>query len=498
MNLHEMLADIKIVAITCGQFGDTGKGKFVDLLAQWADIIARGTGGDNAGHTICLNGQDYIFHLVPSGILYDSYGKINIIGNGTAVYPKTLLQELSLLTTKGLGFNNLRLAWNAKLTLPQHIIIDRLKELKGQGGKIGTTGKGIGPVYADHVARLGLVVGDLLNKDQFVRKLRRNLEDKQKIFAHCDRQALEFIMNHEHLDHGLYYDSRQFINQEAIIEQYLEYGQELTELIADTDSQLRRARGSSNILLEGAQGLLLSVDYGTYPFVTSSDCSPSGLAKGVGLRESDIGLSLGIIKGFYMTRVGCGPFPTELGGTKSEAWCNNGSTNQEQEQIMFVEPNINDQDEFNQGVAMRLVGNEYGATTKRPRRTGWLDLPLLRYAVACGLTDIIMTKLDVLNEVEVIKLCHHYIYRGPDYSLGETQLKSGDLLMEAIPLAEVLQHCEPVYAFMPGWLKSLGDFDKYQDLPDELKNIVDYVAQQTGINPRILSIGPQREETIFV
>jgi len=496
--LKKLTKDITTVAITCLQWGDTGKGKFVDLFARWAKIIARGTGGDNAGHSIWSNGVGHVFHLIPSGILYDSEGKINIIGTGTVVYPKTLCHELALLRKDGLSYNNLMLSLNAKLILPTHIVLDNVQEcLAGNSGKIGTTGKGIGPAYADHVARFGLVVNDLLNTDVFATKLKRHLAHKRAILANCDSEILKVALNKPHLENGLYYDSKVIFRIDAIFEKYMAYGKELAPLIRETDFFLQSQVGRKKILLEGAQGVLLSPKYGSYPFVTSSDCSVHGLAEGVGLTRSQVDLSLGIVKGFYMTRVGDGPFPTEMGGERSDKWCNGGEGSRELESSRYGDAGINDKDEFLQGVALRRIGQEFGATTGRPRRTGWLDLPLLKHSLRISGPDVILTKLDVLNGLEEIKVCTAYKYCGPDFRYGEEKIRSGGILKEAIPVSEVLQYCQPVYEKHAGWPGELRGISSFDGLPSELKKILKSVVEKTGLNPRIISIGQDREETIF-
>lgn len=487
MNLP-LLHDVRTLAIVCTQWGDTGKGKFVDYFAEWADIIARGTGGANAGHTIVLNEKQYIFHLVPSGILYDAQGKINIIGNGTVIDPGVVIQELEILQATGLPYNHLRISGNAKLVLPQHIILDRVRE-SGADGKIGTTGRGIGPSYEDYYARLALTMNDLLNPDCFVAKLRRNLRDKVQFLRTVDPAVVREIMQHEHLGCGRYYHSDYIIDADAIVAQYLGYGQALRELIADTDHIVRSAFGSKNILLEGAQGHLLSIDHGTYPFVTSSDCSIQGLAKGVGLSEKQVDLTLGIVKAFFMTRVGEGPFPTECGGVASATWCNTKGANRAVELEKFGTISVNDPDPLRQGIGIRMAAREYGATTGRPRRVGWLDLPLLRYAVQTGIQGLILTKLDSLDGCEVIKLCTAYEYQGPDYQLGERTLRRGVRIDVAVPHSDVLQHCQPIYQEFPGWHAAA-------EQPRELMTVIEYLEAEVGKPAVILSVGPDRDQTI--
>ena len=489
----------KTIAVVCAQFGDTGKGKMVDVFAEQADIIVRGTGGDNAGHTIKTDDAEYIFHLIPSGICYDGAGKINIIGNGTVIYPKTLCDELELLGQKKMSYEHLFIALNAHLILPQHIVLDRLKECQAGQTKIGTTGKGIGPTYVDHVNRCGLIMNDLLNKDTFVKKFRHNLSAKQAIFQQYPAEVIEKIMHHEHLENGCYYHGQDVFNEEAVIAKYMAYGKVLSDMISDADAYVRISVSKKNILLEGAQGLLLSIDYGTYPYVTSSDPSVYGLAKGSGLSVSEIDLTFGIIKGFYMTRVGRGPFPTEMGGQQSDEWCNDNPQARAEENIL-LDMSVNHHEEFYQGMAIRQVGNEYGATTGRPRRIGWLDLVLLRHALKyLPSKNLILTKLDVLNDCEIIKICDYYSYNGRPIRLGKSYLPTGSMISNlAIIPAEILEHCRPNYKTFPGWQEDLNSCQSFADLPTKLKDILDYITDNTGANHRIISIGPKREQTIFI
>lgn len=493
------LDNVSTILINCRQWGDTGKGKFVDILADWADIIVRGTGGDNAGHTICCDEKELVTHLIPSGILRDSENKINIIGSGVVLYPRTLILEMKQLRDQGLTYNNLKIALNAKLITPAEILLDRIKESVAGIGKIGSTGKGIGPAYADFVSRQGLLVNDLLNPIFFEEKMKKHLDHQKRVLLNYDHKLIKEIMMHQHLECGLYYDAESIFNFDAICDKYLEYGRELKPYITDTDFFVKSQLGLKKILGEGAQGDLLSIKHGSYPYVTSSDCSAAGLAEGMGLEKKDINLSLGIVKGFYMTRVGHGPFPTELGGEKSEQVCNSGFMNSNQEFLLYGKASINDPDEFTQSVALRQAGKEYGATTGRPRRVGWLDLPLLRYTLGFNEKDIIFTKLDVLNDFDTIKVCNEYVYEGPTYHLGsEHQIKKGDHIRVALPAAEVLRWCKPVYTVFPGWKCDLSDCSEYEDLPQELRDVIDFIVRETQIRPRIISIGADRNQTIYV
>ncbi|MBI3630772.1 MAG: adenylosuccinate synthetase [Candidatus Sungbacteria bacterium] len=494
----KLLNDVSTLAIVCTQWGDTGKGKFVDFFAEWADIIARGTGGANAGHTIRLGAKTYILHLVPSGILHDSNGKINIIGNGVAFDPRIFSGELEILSREGVSFKHLCIAHNARLVLPQHIVMDRLRESSAQDGKIGTTGMGIGPTYVDHYARVGLTVNDLLNVDPFARKLKRNLSDKQRLLAHHDPELIREIMHHKDLENGAFWRASGFFDHDAIVERYRHYGRTLREMIRDTDQLLNDVIGDKRILLEGAQGNLLSIDYGTYPYVTASDCSVQGLARGIGIRERHVDLALGVVKAFYMTRVGEGPFPTEFGGDASAQWCNSPAATAAGETMRYPDASVNSENSFMQGVGIRRAGNEYGATTKRPRRTGRLDLPLMRYSKRHTGPHIILTKLDVLDECERIEICNSYRYEGPGYTLGERRLAHGDVLHTAIPDLDVMRCCVPQYETFEGWRSPTGIIRVRADLPANLKQLIAYVATQAKMHIAMLSVGPDREQTIVM
>ena len=492
----DTLKNVKTLAVVCTQWGDTGKGKLVDYFGEWADVIARGTGGDNAGHTIVFNGSSHVFHLVPSGILHAD--KLNIIGNGVVVNPRVLLDELAILAGQGIPYDNLKIALNAKLVLPQHIVLDRIRE--SGPNKIGTTGRGIGPAYEDHYRRTGLVVNDLLNPDIFAAKLRWNLEEKVRLLRGYDRQLFKDIMSQPFLGYGLFHkNGDELFSVNSIIRYYLEYGEKLSGMIDNTDAMVRGFLGNKRILLEGAQGNLLSVDFGSYPFVTSSDCSIQGLAKGVGLTAKDVDLTIGIVKAFYMTRVGEGPFPTEMGAGGSAVWCahNNREAEEKRYPTVSLDPTG---DEFLFGIAVRRAGAEYGATTGRPRRVGWLDIPLLRYssqiAGVHGKT-VALTKLDVLDRCPVIKVCVGYRYNGPDCHVGQLTLRNGDTLKTAIPNDEVLRHCRPVYAEFPGWMTDISAARTRGELPPKLLELIEFVEMEAGVKTILLSVGADREQTIF-
>lgn len=483
------------VAVIDAQWGDTGKGKVVDLIAEWADIIARGTGGANAGHTISLNGETFTFHLIPSGILHDRKGKINIIGNGVAFDPRIVCEELALLTSQGYTYNGLKIAYNAKLVLPQHLVLDRVSEMLKGTEKIGTTGRGIGPLYTDHVARLGLIVADLFNPDSFVEKLRLNLKSKVTLLRDVDPEVVREIMHHKDLENGRFYDPQKTFNIDAILQSYWGYTAELQKMVCNTDTLLCHAVGNQKILLEGAQGILLSVDCGIQPHVTSSDCSLAGLAKGVGLSERHVDRTYTIVKG-YMTRVGEGVFPTELGGKTSREWCGRGGMTATTEKEKYPQASVNSQDPLEQGIGIRIAGYEYGATTGRPRRTGWLDLPLLRYALPYASQELILTKLDVLDQCEEIRICTAYQYKGPTYMMGNYIIRNEETFTKAIPISEVMEHMQPIYCTFPGWMCPISELRTASELPENLRAIITFLEDAVQASVVAISVGPDREQII--
>lgn len=488
---------VKVIAIVCLQWGDSGKGKFSNAFARFADIVARGTGGDNAGHTVYENGKKYVFHSLPSGILHPKV--INIIGSGTVNNPRTLFLEISKLENNQAILNNLMVSLNAKMIMPFHVIMDRMKEAQSFGhGKIGTTGKGIGPCYLDHYDRCGLIMNDLLNPVVFAKKLKDSWERKKSLFASYDQDLLREVISAPDLESSYYYHPEKIIDLDKIMEKYLEYGRFLSRFIKDTDSFMRKSvQSGKKILLEGAQGVLLSIDHGTYPYVTCSDPTVDGLAKGVGLSRLDVDLEIGIIKGYYTTRVGAGPFPEELGGVDSDFWCN-GEGTREKEETMYENLSINSSDALEQGVAIRRIGDEYGSTTKRPRRVGWLSLPLLKYSLkTLARPNVIMTKLDVLNDCDEIEICTHYIYTGPTYNYGGYYIQTGSQVYGAIPNSEFLKYCKPVFKKFKGWKSDISRINDFDSLPKNFKTILKFIEEETGINPIIISVGVHNEDIIL-
>lgn len=498
--LLEWLRNIFTLTITCRQWGDSGKGKIVDLLAYiWAEIIIRGTGGGNAGHTMVINGKTYIMHLIPCGILHDKENKINAIGRGVAFDPSIACSELDILDKENISYQKLMIALNAKLVLPQHLVMDRIEESDSDSGKIGTTGRGMGPVYSDHVKRIGLIVNDLLNPDVLARKLERNLKPKIRLLKTYDPVIVSSIMDHPHLKNGLYHHPKNVFDVDAIIYQYGEYAKRLEPFIRDVDAFVRQNVGKTRTLLEGAQGDLLSINKGTYPFVTPSDSTITGLADGAGLDSTkQVDENIGIMKAFYITRVGEGPFPTEIGGKRSDEWCNSKGANRQVEIDLYPQASVNSIDEYLQGIGIRQVGGEYGATTERPRRCGWFDDPLTNYVIPMSGPHVILTKLDVLNQCKTIKICTAYRYVGPRFKYGQQVLNPGDIIKVAIPNSEVLQHCQPIYQEFPGWECDLKGVTSINDLPTKFRDILDFVVKETKIKPLALSIGKEREDNIFL
>ncbi len=497
--LDMLLRDVFTLAIVCNQWGDTGKGKIVDLFAaEWADIIARGTGGANAGHTIVINGEEFIFHLIPSGILHDGAGKINLLGRGVAFDPRIFCEELEILRKEGMAYNHLRVSKDAHLVLPHHLVLDRVKEIDAGKLKIGTTGRGIGPLYVSHYDRTGLTVNHLLNKDFFAKELKRSIARTVRQLRIDDPEVVKGVMQHEHLEDGIYYHPEKIFDVDAIIDKYLKYVKEFRDMICDTDRLVQSAViHKKNVLLEGAQGLLLSVDYGAYPYVTSSDPSVNGLAKGVGLSEREVDLTLGIVKAPYMTRVGEGTFPTEMGGDESAKWCGNTKVTRAAEEKRFTTGSVNSKNDFIQGVFIRMFGGEYGATTGRPRRIGCLDLPLLRHAIKYNGNNIILTKLDVFNECEEIRICEAYEYVGPTYNNGQEIISPGHRVEVPVPSNEFLKYCIPIYTRHKGWESDISGIKNFQELPQELRAIIRYIKSSTVTNIPLISIGRDRNDTIF-
>ncbi len=424
------MANIIVIGM---QWGDEGKGKIVDLLTEFADVVVRFQGGNNAGHTVVVGQETVILHLVPSGALYPK--KKCLIGNGVVIDPQVLLSEIDELQKRGYFKNDdqLLISEDAHLIMPYHRRLDVARErMKGEG-KIGTTGRGIGPAYADKVAREGIRAGDFLDEQIFRKKLEANLSIKNPCLETCLQ------------DKGF--------KVEEILQEYLGYGARLKKYVTNTsvflDRQMKQGR---QILFEGAQGTHLDVDHGTYPFVTSSNTVAGGACTGAGIGPTKITEVIGVSKA-YTTRVGEGPFPTEL------------------------------KDEI--GEKMRQQGREFGATTGRPRRCGWLDIPLLKDSVRLnGLTGIALTKMDVLNQFETIRICTSYECRGQR--------------LEEVPSdINLLQECKPVYEEVPGWQTELRHIRDFEDFPSKALAYVERIEKLTETEIILVSVGERREETIL-
>lgn len=411
------------------QWGDEGKGKITDYLSEKAEVVARYQGGNNAGHTIVFGGKKYKLHLIPSGIFYKE--KICIIGNGLVIDPKALVQELKYLHDQGIDTSNLRISNRAHVILPYHIKLDIVEEESKGDDKIGTTKKGIGPAYMDKVARVGIRIADLLDREEFEAKLERNLKEKNRLFEK-------------------FYEVEGFTKEE-IFEEYFEYGQQVAKYVVDTSVVLNDALDEGkSVLFEGAQGVMLDIDQGTYPFVTSSNPIAGGVTIGSGVGPSKINRVVGVSKA-YTTRVGDGPFPTEL---------------------------INEI-----GDLIREVGKEYGTTTGRPRRVGWFDSVVVRHARrVSGITDLSLNSIDVLTGIETLKICVAYKYRGE--------------VIEEFPASlKMLADCEPVFEEFPGWTEDISGVKSLDELPENARNYVERISQLTGIPLTIFSVGPDRNQT---
>jgi adenylosuccinate synthase len=420
------------IVIVGTQWGDEGKGKVIDILSSKVDYIVRYQGGNNAGHTVVTRNKEYIFHLIPSGILHK--GKICCIGNGVVIDPAVLLKEINDLRAQGITVGKrLKISSLAHVILPYHKILDQLRETK-RTNKIGMTGRGIGPCYADKTIRCGIRMIDLLNPRIFRDKLKDNLKEKNEIFKK--------VYGHPGF------------NFNSIYKQYLNYGRLFSRYICNTHFLLNKAiKEKEDILFEGAQGTFLDIDFGTYPFVTSSSATAGGACIGTGISPLKINKVIGVAKA-YTTRVGGGPFPTEFGPAFSKF--------------------------------MRDRGNEFGATTGRPRRCGWLDSVMLKEAVLLnGISELAIMKLDVLDGLKSIKVCIAYKYKGKRFSEFPYDL-------------EVLNKAKPVYKEMPGWSKTTDKIRRYQDLQPNAKDYLTFLQDTLKTRISMVSVGSSREETIFL
>lgn len=420
------------VVVVGTQWGDEGKGKITDFLAEKAEVVARYQGGNNAGHTIVFGGTRYKLHMIPSGIFYRD--KICVLGNGMVINPEALVEELDYLHKFGIATDNLRISDRAHVIMPYHLRLDMAEEANKGSGKIGTTGKGIGPAYMDKAARVGIRISDLLDEQLFADKLKRNLEEKNRILERLYGQA------------GFRF--------EQIYETYLACADRIRPYVVDTSVVLNEAIDQGKrVLFEGAQGVMLDIDQGTYPFVTSSNPVAGGVCIGSGVGPTKIRQVVGVAKA-YTTRVGDGPFPTEL----------------------F--------DEI--GDLIREVGREYGTTTGRPRRVGWFDSVVVRHARrVSGITGLSLNSLDVLTGLDTVKICTAYECEGQ--------------VIENYPAnLQTLSKCKPIYEELPGWKEDITAVRRFEDLPINAQHYIERVAQLTGIPLAIFSVGPGRGQTIQV
>lgn len=414
------------------QWGDEGKGKIIDVLADRADYVVRFQGGNNAGHTVVVNGEKFILHLLPSGMLHGN-GKC-IIGPGVVVDPKVLLKELDTLEAKGAKIDHLFISDRAHIIMPYHVRIDELNEEASGANKIGTTKRGIGPCYADKINRVGIRAVDFLNMDIFAEKLKRYLAEKN--------QVITKIYGAEPLSY------------EQILADYTGYADRLRHRIIDSIPEINKALDEDKLVLfEGAQAMMLDINYGTYPYVTSSSPTTGGVTTGAGVSPRKITKGIGVMKA-YTTRVGEGPFVTELN------------------------------DEL--GEKLRQIGGEYGATTGRPRRCGWLDLVVGKYAVDInGLTDIVITKIDVLSGLDTVKICVAYEIDGKRY--------------DYVPAStEILYRAKPIYEELPGWKEDISQMKTYEELPENCKKYIKRMEEILRCPISVVSVGPDRSQNIHI
>ena len=423
---------MKTVAIIGSQWGDEGKGKVIDYLATKADVVVRAQGGNNAGHTLVVGDKKYALHLIPSGVLNPN--TINIIGNGIVFDPKGFLDELEKLKDDNIDVSNIKISDRAHVIFPYHKELDALAEEARGDNKIGTTKKGIGPCYMDKTERSGIRICNLMDKDIFYNKLKLQVEAKNNLVKNI-------------------YKKDELFDLETIYNEYLEYADKIREYVDDTSVIVYNAiKEGKKVLFEGAQGTLLDLDLGTYPFVTSSHPISGGFAIGSGIGPNMIKDVIGIVKS-YTTRVGEGPFVTELN------------------------------DEI--GEQIRVQGNEFGTTTGRARRCGWFDSVIVKYSARVNvLTSISLMLLDVLTGFDTIKICTAY--------------KMGDKIIKDFPASlEDLSKCEPVYEELQGWNEDITNIEKFEDLPENAKKYINKIEEIVGVSVDMISVGPKRTQTII-
>lgn len=421
---------MSVTTVVGTQWGDEGKGKVVDLMAKQADVIVRFQGGNNAGHTVIVNDDKFELHLIPSGILYPE--KKTVMGGGMVVNPQALLEEIDALKKRNISFDNFYISDTAHLVLPYHMVLDRLEEEMRGPEKLGTTSRGIGPAYVDKAARRGLRMGDLLHRERLAGRLKAALNYHNHI--------LEKAFNQE----GFSY--------QEVFNSLWEAGRRLAPYITNTALLLDRWREEGqHIFFEGAQGTLLDIDHGSYPYVTSSTTVAGGVCHGAGLGPGRINQVIGVTKA-YMTRVGEGPFPTE--------------------------------DKGEEGTRLREDGDEYGVTTGRPRRCGWLDLPLLRHACRVnGINYLALTKIDVLSGHPEIRVATGYKVEGEE-------------LMEMPTDTDLLGRCKPTYDILPGWEENISQIKNFADLPENTRKYINYIEDKMGLPIKLIGVGPERNQVI--
>ncbi|AMW24648.1 adenylosuccinate synthase [Staphylococcus haemolyticus] len=417
------------IVVVGTQWGDEGKGKITDFLAEQADVIARFSGGNNAGHTIQFGGETYKLHLVPSGIFYKD--KLAVIGNGVVVDPVALLKELDGLNERGVSTSNLRISNRAQVILPYHLAQDEYEERRRGDNKIGTTKKGIGPAYVDKAQRIGIRMADLLEKETFERRLKENIEVKNAYFK------------------GMFNETCPRFDE--IFDEYYAAGQRLKEFVTDTSKILDDAFvAEEKVLFEGAQGVMLDIDHGTYPFVTSSNPVAGNVTVGTGVGPTFVSKVIGVCKA-YTSRVGDGPFPTEL----------------------FDED----------GHHIREVGREYGTTTGRPRRVGWFDSVVLRHSRrVSGITDLSINSIDVLTGLDTVKICTAYELDGEEITEYPANL-------------DQLRRCKPIFEELPGWEEDITGCRTLEELPDNARKYLERISELCNVRISIFSVGPDRDQT---
>ncbi|TNJ62058.1 adenylosuccinate synthase [Paenibacillus hemerocallicola] len=420
------------VVVVGSQWGDEGKGKITDFLAESAEVVARYQGGNNAGHTILIKDKKYKLHLIPSGIFYTN--KVCVIGNGMVINPAALIEEINYIHENGFSTDNLKLSDRAHVIMPYHLLLDGLDEDRKGANKIGTTRKGIGPCYMDKAARNGIRIADLMDAEEFERKLRHLVAEKNTL--------IEQVYGGKGLD------------ADSILTEYLGYAEVLRRYVTDTSVVLNDVIDQGKrVLFEGAQGVMLDIDQGTYPFVTSSNPTAGGVCIGSGVGPTKIHQIIGVAKA-YTTRVGDGPFPTELNNETGD-W-------------------------------IREKGNEYGTTTGRPRRVGWFDSVVVRHARrVSGITGLSLNSIDVLSGLDTVKICTHYEYNGEKIDYYPASLK-------------MLSECKAVYEELPGWKEDISGARSLEDLPETARHYVERVSQLSGIPISIFSVGRNREQTNLV